>query len=180
MTTAIQQPTATRETAKILCELIVSQMNLRTTDVSIYNQKRDLTKKKGIWVDVAIIGETTVASTTRPVNDPLQTDLTEVQTISQQEILQIDIMSADDSARMRRKEVIFALSGTAAQQAAETYSLKISNIPQSFVDVSEVEASARLNRYAITVTVLRAYSIVRTIPTFTVFQNPPQKLLVNP
>ena len=169
-----------RETAKVLCELIESQMSLPKGTVSIYNQKRALGAKSGLWVTISILGQRIFGTSSVPINDPSQPDLIEVQTISQQEIYQIDIMSADDSARQRRIEVVMALTGIGAQQASERYSLKISNLPQSFVDVSEVEASARLNRYAITVTVLRAYSKARTAPTFTVFQNPPQTLLVNP
>ena len=172
--------TASRETAKVLCELIESQMGLSKDTVSIYNQKRRLTNKAGIWIDVAIIGQTIIAANTKPINDPAQPELLEVQTVVQQEVLQVDIMSADDSARLRRLDVVLALTGTGAQQACERYAMKISNLPQSFVDASEIEASARLNRYAITVTVLRSYSKARTIPTFTAFQNPPQTLLVNP
>lgn len=171
---------ASRETAKVICELIESQMGLGKDTVSIYNQKRVLTKKEGLWISVSIIGQGIISATTKPVNDPAQPDLIEIQTIVQQEIYQIDILSADDSARQRRLDVVLALTGTGAQQACERYAMKISNLPQSFVDASEIEASARLNRYAITVTVLRSYSKARTIPTFTAFQNPPQTLLVNP
>lgn len=169
-----------RETAKILADILTERMALEEGSIVLYNQKRRLKPKSGLMLDIAILGQQTYGNSSKMVDVPGELDLVEVQTISAQEVYQIDIFSANDSARLRRNEPILALSSVYAQQLSERHALKISRLPQSAVDVSGVEASARLNRYAITVTVLRSYSVASSVPTFDAFQNPPRSILVNP
>lgn len=179
MTTSPTRPER-RETCLVLCGLIQSQMGLEDGVVSIYNQKRRLQPKSGLYIDVAIVGDRPFASNYRPVNDPAQADVTEVQNVAVQELLQIDIFSRNDQARLRRMEIVFALTGVAAQQACEENAMSIGRLPASFVDVSEIEGAARLNRYSLTFNVLRGYQLTRSAPTFSRWQNPPQTILVNP
>ena len=168
------------ETVKLLCELLQDQMDPPSDVIQIYNQDRRLPPAKGYFIDVAILNARPFAVNKKYVVDPATTNLVERQTINEQEMIQIDIFSWDDSARLHKLDIIFALNSIAAQQLAEQWAFKIGRIPSSFVDASEVEASKRLNRYAITFSVLRGYQKLNYAPTFTVFQNPPQKLLVNP
>jgi hypothetical protein len=170
---------AYRETVKVIADLLESEMDLAKDIVAVYNSARRIPPKKGFFIDVAILGEAPFAANARPVNDPAEPEVVAVQTIAQREILQVDIFSADDSARLRRIDMIFALTGIAAQQACERHAMKISNLPQSFIDLSQVEASTRLNRYALTVTVIRSYSKAKTVPSFAVFQVPPRAIIVN-
>jgi hypothetical protein len=169
-----------RETCLVLCDLIQSQMALEADVVSIYNQKRRLVPKSGLYIDVAIVGDRPFAANSKPVNDPAQPDVLEVQNTAIQELLQIDIFSKNDQARLRRVEIVFALTGVAAQQACEQHAMKIGRIPASFVDLSQGEGAARLNRYALTFNVLRGYQISRTVPTISDWQNPPQLIITNP
>lgn len=173
MITAPDKPEE-RETIKVIAGLIQSQMGLREGATSIYNQKRLLGKTSDIQVDVAWIGGKPYAANSRAVNDPAQPDLTEVQSVQEQEVIQVDIFSKSAEARLRKVEVIFALTGIAAQQACEKYGMRIGRIPASFVDLSEGEGAARLNRYALTFNVLRSYSLSRSVETFSTFENPPQ------
>lgn len=170
----------TPSTVEILALLIAQQMGLKPGVVQIYNQKRRLPPVDGFFVDVAILGDRPFAVNTRMVNDPATADLVEEQTINQQESIQIDIFSYDQSARTEKLGIIFALTGVAAQQLQERFAFKMGNIPASFTDASEVEGNARLNRYALAFNLLRAYSRTSPAQTFTVFQNPPQQLLTNP
>ncbi len=168
-----------KETCVVLAELIQTQMDLPDNIVAIYNQRRQLPAQEGLWIDVAVLGERVFGMSNRTHNDPETNDLIEVQGINTQEQIQIDIMSKDSSARLRRVEIIFALTGIAAQQAQERHSLRIANLPTSFVDLSEIEAAARLNRYAITFNVLSFHEMSRRIVPFQFFQIPPA-ITVNP
>jgi hypothetical protein len=171
--------TEVRETILVVAELIQSQMQLENGVVSIYNQRRKLGKGRGLQVDVALLGNRPFSVRSRSVNDPARPDLVERQCANEQETIQVDVFSYDDSARLRRIEVLFALTGVAAQQACEKYAMKIARVPASFVDLSEGEGAGRLNRFALTFNVLRGYSIERTVETFSTFTIPPQ-LVVNP
>lgn len=162
----------------IIAGLIAAGMNLGPDVVAVYNQRRRIPPTSGLFIDVAIIATKTYGNNTRTIAPTATTDLVEIQGINVQEMYQIDIFSADASARVRRYELLAALSGIASQQAQEKYSFQIAHIPSSFVDVSEIEASARLNRYALTITVLAFEEIRRTTVPFTIFSIPPQ-ILVN-
>lgn len=174
MPTSPETPDRTRETLKVIADLIQSQMGLKEGATAIYNQKRLLGNTSDIQVAVAFLGAKPYAANSRPVNDPAKPDLVEVQSVQQQEVIQVDIFSKSSDARLRKVEIIFAMTGVAAQQACETYGMKIGRIPVSFVDLSEGEGAARLNRYAITFNVLRSYSASRSVQTFSTFENPPQ------
>ncbi len=168
------------ETVELVAQLIARQMRLAPGVCQVYNEKRRLPPTTGLFVDVAIIGSRPFGVNTKFEDVAGFSRVVEVQTINNQELLQVDIFSYDASARLRKLDLIFALQSTEAQQMAEKYAFQVGRIPPSFADASEVEASKRLNRFAITFNVLRAYSRRLIAPTFTDFQNPPKRLLTNP
>lgn len=170
--------TATPETSKLLAELIQTEMETDEGVVTIYNQKRRIPPTSGFLVDVAIVGDRPFGINSRFSAVEDQDDMDETITVNQQEVVQVDIYSYDDSARLRRIEILYALASLAAQQLSEQYGFQIGRIPPNFVDVSEVEASKRLNRYALTFNVLRAYERTKTAATFTEFTQP--QLYSNP
>lgn len=171
--------TATPETALLLAQILQTEMALADGIITIYNQKRRLPPaKSGFNIDIAIVGDRPFGVNSRFADPGSTTDLEETVTINQQEIVQIDIFSYDDSARLNRIGIIFALASITAQQIAEQYGFQIGRIPPSFVDVSEVDASKRLNRYALTFNVLRAYERTKTAQTFAEFTQP--QLYSNP
>lgn len=170
---------AAPETCKLIAELIQKEMGAASGVVQIYNQKRRLPATKGFIVSVAIVGDRPFGVNQQIVENPTTGDVIETATVNSQEMIQVDIFSYDDSARKRRVEILFALGGNACQQLAEKYSFKVGQIPSSFVDVSTVEASTRLNRYAITFNILRVYSRELIIDHFDKFGIPPA-ITVNP
>lgn len=168
------------ETIKLIADLLEGFLGLPHDRVMIYNQKWNLPNTTGAFVNVSIVGDKVVASNSKPVNDPENAaNLYNVLSVLVQEHIQIDIFSVDSAARQRRQEVVMALRSTAAQQIQERYSFKIGNVPPSFVDLSDIEGTARLSRYALTFNVIRAYSRTESITPFTVFANPPKDLYIN-
>ena len=85
------------------------------------------------------------------------------------ETLSIDILSANSEARTRKEEIAMALNSTYSQQQQELYSIKISNLPNSFIDLSGVEASRRLNRYNISFNVFSWRTKEKSIDYFDTF-----------
>ena len=164
------------ELIKVLAELIRCELSIPRLPqaVSIYNQKWRIPNTDGLFINIDFLGEKLFAANTRWENDPTSDGLFEQQYSCQQETYQVDVYSRDNSARMRKQEVVFALQSTRAQQLAEKYAFKIGHLPSSFVDLSEIEGAARLNRYALTFNVLRSYARTRLIEAFTEFTNPPE------
>lgn len=167
-----------REKIKIIADLIYSEMDLRN-DVILYNQEYPTPPKDGLFVAISMLADTPFGASVQQIATE-EEGLIEHQTVNVRETYQILSYSQDSSARLRRHEIIWALKSNAAQQAAEKYSFKIGYLPTSFVDVSEVEGTSRLNRYALTVSVLCAYSRERRVEYYNQFQDPPVTILTNP
>lgn len=168
------------EKIKLVAGIIQSELDLEN-DVVIYNQEFPIPKTDGLFVALSILGDKVFGVSTKHQSvEEEEGGLIEHQTINVQEIYQILAYSKDGSARRRRHEIPMALKSDGAQQVMEKYAFKIGYVPTSFVDVSEVQGTSRINRYALTVNVLCAYSRERRVEYYDQFRDPPFTILTNP
>lgn len=156
----------------VICDLIKTQLALPQNRVWIYNQKARIPDSPGLFVEVAFNRSRAFGASSVCCDDNAG-NFTEYQSTNVQETHTIELYSRDESAFSRAHEVIFALTGIAAQQAQETYGFKFGDIPTDWNDLSFIEASARLFRQAISFNALRAHSGQRVIEYFDKFSIPP-------
>ena len=134
----------------------------------VYNQRFHIPEDDRLYITVGVAGVRPFASNStfaarRPragsagAGSDRHAGFEERQSINVQETISINLFSANTDARLRNHEVIMALGSVRAQQACEEHSMHIAPLPSTFNDVSEVEGTARLNRFSITINVLRAY-----------------------
>jgi len=178
------------EFSKLLAQLLIDQLGLNKNpdvpQVFIYNQKWEIPTVDGLFISIALLSEKIFGTSNRQYWSPQDNNgaggMREEITQNVQETYTIDLFSRDASARQLRFQVVAALHSTEAQQLCEQYSFKIATQPTSFIDLSEVEASARLNRYQCTLNVLRSYLQDNAIAWFDKFNIPPngKQLVVNP
>tara|TARA_R110000751_G_scaffold299695_4_gene411068 strand:- start:13871 stop:14512 length:642 start_codon:yes stop_codon:yes gene_type:complete len=90
----------------------------------------------------------------------------ELQSINALETYTINIASRNDDARKRKEEIIFSLLSNDAADAQELNHFKISSLPTSFLNISEVEGSTMLNRFAITINILAWYRLTNASPSY--------------
>lgn len=145
-----------REPALVICDIIQHELELKDKQVLVYNNRADLDTGQGLQVVVAYLSGRPIANHNE-VTD-VQAGMLETQQVQVNELYQIDIMSADTSARRRKEEIVMALASVYAQQLQEKYQMSLARIPSSFVDVSDVEGAARMNRYSMTVAVNALYT----------------------
>ena len=157
----------------VICNLIKQQLALDDSRVWSYNQKTKIPNDPGLFIEVAFVRAKPFA-TASVCQDDDAGNFTEFQSTNLQETYTIALYSRDESAFTRAHEVIFALTGTLAQQACETYEFKFSDIPTAFIDVSFLEASARLFRQEITFNALRVKTGQRVIDYYDTFTIPPE------
>lgn len=155
---------------KLLRALLVTELDLAADRVFIYNAKWNIPTDDGLFALVSFVREKPYS--TAKWHESTDAGLTEVQEIAVQETYSIDLFSRSTDARERRQDVIFALNSDAAQRMCEENSMKLGDIPTTFLDVSEVEASARLNRYRLTFNVLRLQRRERVAPYYDQFTDP--------
>ena len=161
------------EIITVVADVIRTELGLDNNHVYLYNQKWRIPPDEGLYVIVGFLGAKAFGAKTTYENDPITDELLEVQSVNQQEMYTIDLLSRDSSARVRKQEVILALNSTLCQQMMEQYNFKIANLPTTFNDVSALEATAILNRYQLAFNALVAYRKIKSVPFFDSFNVPP-------
>lgn len=147
----------TREPIKILADIIQNQMALADEQVLIYNQKWDLKANYALFVSVAVSGPSSPIGNTRRYKPTEQGGLKEVQKLHIYEPFNIEIFSRDESALVRRNDLLLALGSTFSQQQQETYGMRI-DVLGSLQDLSGLEGTAILNRYRQSIGVYYTYT----------------------
>lgn len=146
------------ETAKLLAALLVDQFEVPPDRVFLANQKWNIPKDDGLFFELNPVSTRLFASDTSYRTDDDTGNQIEVSCINTRETFGLMMFSKGDAARQRKHEIGHALSSTYAQQMCEANAVKLSNIPTEILDVSETEGAARLNKFALSFTVLRAYT----------------------
>jgi len=145
------------ELIKALASLIEAEMQLPKDRFVIYNQPNNVPDDDGLFGWITYNHSRPFGSSTRTEVNTVTDSLDEVQHSWTQETYSISLMSRDGSARKRNWELPLCLASIRSQQLQERYGFKLGFIPESMIDISAVEASARLNRYSLTFNILRSY-----------------------
>ncbi|MDR2676133.1 MAG: hypothetical protein LBC18_15025 [Opitutaceae bacterium] len=164
---------AERETIKVIAGIIQRELALPAGRVVIYNQRIPIPPDAALFIAVGLAGKTVIGNNARHHVDPADPGtLRQEQTLHIAETITINAFSAGPEARERNHEIVMALRSDYAQQQCEKHSLHIGRVPVAFNDVSEVENTARLNRYAITIQTTRMHVKDTATDSFDQFQPP--------
>jgi hypothetical protein len=90
--------------------------------------------------------------------------------VTQRENVQIDIFSVNSDARLRRWEILSALSSFYSQEMQNKYFFKIANLPSTFLNTSDAEGGSQLNRYSISFSCFTHYTKTKTSTFYDTFQ----------
>ena len=151
------------EPLKVVADVIRHELRLEPEQVLLYNQKFNIPNDDRLYVSVALLGVKHFGSSVRYSVDPVTGDMREVQSTNRLELVSVTLFSRSAEARVRNWEVPAALVGTYSEQAQEANSINIARLPAAMSDVSQLEGTARLNRYVLTIQVQAAYA--KTMPT---------------
>lgn len=161
---------------KILRALLVAEMDLPDERCMIHNTKWTLPTGDGLFVLLSFVSAKAI-STGKWHEDSVD-GLLEVQETVYRDTINVDVFSRSTDARDRRHEVLWAFNGDEAARTCERFSLKISDLPTEFTDLSDVEASGRLYRYQLTFRVLKVLRREKLVPYYSDFDGP--DLLIEP
>ncbi len=160
------QPTApVREAAIIIAEILTAQLGLAPGQIMLTNQRWEIPETQGLFVAISYVSGKPIGNTNEVV--PTDGGMQENQAILMLYDLQIDLMSYDDSARVKKEIAYMGLLSVASQQIQEQYSVQVYRNPQPFQDVSELEESGRLIRYTTTVRLTQLVrNTITTVPYY--------------
>lgn len=151
-----------------MANIVQTQMALDSTQVWIYNQKRNIPPNRKMWVVIDFLTGKPFGSKSKflPNGDGAPT---EEQAINMSAIFTVDIFSRDTSALEAKEQVLMAFRSIYAQQVMEKYSFLIGRIPVSFSNISQVEGTAILYRFQIGLRVQYLCSLTRSAEYFDTF-----------
>lgn len=152
-----------------LCYIIQEKMGIANDRIFIYNQDFKVPQVKGLFIVIQYNSSEVMSNTARIVGE--EDSMKEELTLLTKENLTINLMSKDDSARLRKEEVFFALSSTFAEQQQEIYNIKIAELSSSFTNVSELEGEGMLNRFAIDISLFSWFKKENPIEFYDTFTN---------
>lgn len=155
-------------------------MELRAEQVVLYNQKWKNPNDDRLYIVVAYLNSKPFGSNREYRDSDTGEALLEILTLYTQETLSIHAFSRNQEAYDRKEEILMFLNSTAAQQAQERLGFKLATLPASFVDTSETEGAGRINKYTITLNLLRMTQKENIVQYYDKFPDSTKKLLINP
>lgn len=146
-----------KTTEQIIVDIMLHEMGFPESSVWLRDENKVIPKDDALYMMVGMIGAPQVIGAigrtepyTPPAPAPQIEVLKEIQEMTTQENIQIDLFSRSDEARMRRAEPILALRSIYSQQMQELYRFKIFALPSSFVNTSSAEGGSQIKRFSIT------------------------------
>lgn len=167
-----------REPAKVVLDILKAEMELADGAIMMAYEKWDIPANKGLFVSISYMGPGKIVAN---VNEFDSATNEEVQQITMVNTVQIDVMSFDSSARLRKEEVAMALASIYSKQLQEKYNMQIGRQPTAFADASNLEVTKMLNRFVTTVSVTSLHVKRKSVDYFDKFnQRPPYLEQINP
>ena len=157
-----------REPIKVLADVIQEEMSLADGQIMLAYEKWEIPKNPGMYVALNYVSSKPIGQ--RNYFDP--TTSIEEQSSTVHHVIQIDVMSFDSSARMRKEEIFMALTSMFSQQAQEENNLQIAMIPSDFVNTSSLEETKIMNRFTMTIAVTSTSRKVKKADYFDQFATP--------
>ncbi len=160
------QPTApVREAAKIIADIMVAQLGLLPGQIMLTNQKWLIPEDQGLYVAISYVSGKVIGNDNYSL--PTEAGMSEHQELVMLYEIQIDLMSYDDSARVKKELAYMGLMSVSSELIQETYNVQVARNPQPFQDVSMLEESGRLNRYTTLIAVTQLITnVVPGIPYY--------------
>lgn len=171
-------PTPVQEPIITLVQLIRDELALERQQVVVYNQKWRIPPTGSLFIVVGFENSTPYSWSKNYIPN-LKEQLVSVQTMNAAELYKITLYCSEAESRIRKNEIVLAMSSDRSERLQEQYQFKIANLSDSFLDTSAVEATARLNRYDISVKLLTSYTKNTSVPYFDEFPSPP-RILIQP
>jgi hypothetical protein len=152
-----------KEPIKIIADIIKHELLLLDDEIYIYNQDFKVPNKQGLFV-VIIAEDSNAYSANSRVEGSQETTA-----VLTHESYDINIMSKNNEARLRKDEVYMALVSQYAQQQQDLYQFRIAQIPNNVMNLSEIEGAGMLNRFMINVSVMAWIKRTKEIDYFDKF-----------
>lgn len=153
----------------LFCDVIQNQLGLANGRVYLWDQKIFQPTDAGLYVAVSTLSCKAFGNNNSHVSSG--GGLNSGQSVNMFALLQVDIISRDNSARLRKEEVLLALLSDYAQKQQEANSFYISKLPPGaqFSNLSAADGAAIPYRFVISVGIQYVFTKVQAVPFIDTF-----------
>ena len=159
-----------REPLKVIADILAAEMMLTPGQIMLSNQTYVVPTTEGLYIVVGYLSSKFLGVTI--VNTPTTSGMTETQCGSLDHTIQIDAMSFNDDARLRKEEIILALNSNTAEQLMGQNLISISRLPSQIQYLPEPNETKMLQRYSTTMRVKALSQKIINTDYFNQFQTP--------
>lgn len=159
---------AYREPGKIIRDILISEMELKDSQVRFTNQKFNI-PTKGLLIVLSYVGPSKSISNMNEWENDGAEGLIEVQSVTMLHLVQIDILGYGYDVRTRKEEMILALRSVFSQQQQELYQMQIARMPSGLLDTSFLEETKICTRYTMTIITTSLLQKRKTIDSYAAF-----------
>lgn len=142
------------EPIKVIAEILKREMGLKDGQIMLANQEYRI-PNKGLYIALSYGATTPISNVSRSVPSP--NGMREMQGVRVRHEIQIDILSQDNEARLRKEEVLMALRSVYSNEMQIKNSISIARNVGRLLDLSGIEGSRRQHRYVVTVPVFAVH-----------------------
>lgn len=157
-----------REPIKVVAEILQSEMGIAAGQIMLGLENYKIPQNEGLYVALFYGPDVVIGSN----NDFVPETNEEVQTVALLHTIVIQAMSFDESARVRKEEIVMALGSIHAQQSMELNLMRLGMVPQTFLPVPELEETKQLNKFQISITLNALHQKVKAAEYFDDFPTP--------
>lgn len=152
----------------LFCEVLQSELGLPNGRVFIWDQKIFQPTDNGLYIAVGIPSCKPFSNNIKPLNGDWSQSSQETNFLA---LLDVNIISRDTSALIRKEEVLLAMNSIYAQAQQESNSFYIGKLPPGsrFTNLSMVDGAAIPYRYQISVNMQYSVTKTKAIPYFDTF-----------
>jgi hypothetical protein len=155
----------------MLLDIIQTQIGLDPDHIYYYNEKGFMPTDEQLFIVLKIVNVKAYSNRRYSTGIGSGWD-TSAQTLNSGALIDINIMSRSRSAILQKEQVLMALNSQYSQTQQQANGFKLPKIPMGFVDLSEQDGSAMLNRFVLSAMVLYSTTFSQANDYFDTFQVP--------
>lgn len=153
------------EPIKVIAMVLQQEMGIPEGSIMLGLENWNIPTDVGLYVSLTY-GPDQVVGNNNYNSVDAQGNYAEVQDAVMLHQVDIDVMSFDSSARLKKEAVLWAIKSYAAEQLMEQYQMRFASTPGSFIPVPSLEETKQLNRYRLAVAVNAVHRNIKTTPYY--------------
>lgn len=142
----------------LFCDIIKTELGLEDDQIYIYNQKFNMPADGRLYIAVGVGNVKPFSNINRPVST--ESGLQSEQVANFASNHDVNIVSKDEAAIDRKEEVMMSFASDYAQKQMAANNFYVAPLTNQFVNLSDIEGSARLFRFNLSV--MLQYAIRKT------------------